>query len=79
MWARHKPAEQAQDSGILSPQALTARVLPSSTPRSGCDLPFIQCFSTPRTGCQVERGIARALGLEPTRARMGQEVGRGVS
>lgn len=64
MWARHKPAEQAQDSGILSPQALTARVLPSSTPR---------------TGCQVERGIARALGLEPTRARMGQEVGRGVS
>lgn len=64
MWARHKLAEQARDSGILSLQALTARVLPSSTPR---------------TGGQVECGIARALGLEPTRARMGQEVGGGVS
>lgn len=61
---RHKPAEQARDSGILSPQALTAPVLPSSTPR---------------TGCQVECGIARALGLEPTGAFMGQEVSGGVS
>ena len=52
---------QTQDS---SPQALAAPVLPSSTPR---------------TGCQVECGIAGALGLEPTWARMGQEVGGGVS
>ncbi|KAI4561690.1 hypothetical protein MJG53_016744 [Ovis ammon polii x Ovis aries] len=61
LWAEHKG---------FSPEVPGVAEAGQSREESSAQMPF-------KTGCQVECGIARALGLEPTGAFMGQEVARG--